>query len=355
MFLRIAGRVEVNAASLNAQGTAGNLIELAKMRVVTSEGGMYRLLEVPTVTGNTVKHWHFTHFVNAYTMLGGQKLCKYCKRGIGYRSPETNKQDEGAFVKDCAGEDVHGFLQPDNQVRRESLFKASFMLPIEDVETGFDTITHNRVVVDEKGKVTREGMMLFKRQYASTVFGFLMSLDIGYVGRLLYSPEHEKVIDDGEELKRGKAALVALLPLLAGELGASRARALPVWRVKELLVAWSEKPIPQLTHGRYSDYVTTSLEVLATYSDLMNIDVKVLAYGINEKLLDSFEEKLKKSGSGKLLKIERMKIWQDIINNLIQKYEDLLKSKSEKTSAKASAEGHGEGASTSALSGKRKG
>jgi len=355
MYVRIAGRVEVNAASLNAQGTSGNLIELAKLRVVVSENGTYRLLEVPTVTGNAIKHWHFAHFVNAYKMLGGQKLCEYCKRGIGFRSPDEDKSDEGSFVKDCAGEDVHGFLQPQKQVRRESLFKASFMLPSEEVETGFDTVTHNRVVIDTKGKVTSEGMMLFKRQYSSSIYGFLMSLDLGYIGRLLYSQEHEKVIDDDEELRRGKAALVALLPLLAGEVGASRARALPAWRVREFLVACSEKPIPQLTHGRYSDYVATSLEVLATYSDLMNIGVEVLAYGINERLLESFKEKLKDSGRGELVKIEIKESWQGIITNLVQKYEDLMRSKSKIASAAASAERRDEGASTNARSGKRKG
>jgi len=351
MYVRIAGRVEVNAASLNAQGTSGNLIELAKLRVVVPESGTYRLFEVPTVTGNTIKHWHFVHFVNAYTMLGGQKLCDYCKRGIGYRSPE-DKANEESFVKDCAGEDVHGFLQPDNQVRRESLFKASFMLPIEEVESGFDTMTHNRVVIDTEGKVTREGMMIFKRQYSSSIYGFLMSLDLGYIGRLLYSQEHRQVIDGDEELKRGKAALVALLPLLAGEVGASRARALPAWRVKELLVAWSENPIPQLTHGRYSDYVATSLDVLAAHSDLLGINVNVLAYGVDKKLTDSFE-KLKESGSGKLVMIEIKDSWQSIINSLVQKYEH-LKSKGKTASATVSAEKQGESAPASARFRKRK-
>jgi len=351
MYVRIAGRVEVNAASLNAQGTSGNLIELAKLRVVVSENGTYRLLEVPTVTGNAIKHWHFAHFVNAYTVLGGQKLCEYCKRGIGYRSPEKSKANEESFVRDCAGEDVHGFLQPDNQVRRETLFKASFMLPIEEVETGFDTVTHNRVVIDTEGRVSREDMMIFKRQYSSSIYGFSMSLDLGFIGRLLYSRDHRKVIDDDEELKRGKAALIALLPLLAGEVGASRARALPAWRVKELLVAWSDKPIPQLTHGRYSGYVATSLEVLAEYSDLLGINVSVLAYGVDEKLRDGFE-KLRKRGSGKLVTIETEESWQSVITKLVQVYENLTKGKT--APAAASAERRSEGAPTSAPSGKRK-
>jgi CRISPR-associated protein Cst2 len=316
MFVRLAGRVEVNAASLNAQGTAGNLIELTKLRIVVPENGAYRLAEVPAVTGNTVKHWHFAHFVNAYIMLGGQSLCEYCKRGIGFRSPDKSKNSEEEFVKGCAGEDVHGFLQPENQVRRESLFKASFMLPVEDAETGFDTVTHNRVVVDPTGKISRE-MMLFKRQYSSSIFGLLMSLDLSFVGKPLYSEKHDPVVNNDEVLKRGKAALVALLPLLAGEIGASRARALPAWRVKELLVAWSDKPIPQLTHGCYSDYVTASLGTLAAYSKLLDANVEVLAYGVDEKLLKGRTDKLS---------IEPPKgSWQEIIAHLVQKFEESTK------------------------------
>ena len=337
MFVRLAGRVEVNAASLNAQGTAGNLIELTKIRVVRFEGGAYHLVEVPAVTGNAVKHWHFTHFVNAYTMLGGQSLCEYCKRGMGYRSPDRNKESEGEFVRDCAGEDVHGFLQPERQVRRESLFKASFILPVEDAETGFDTVTHNRIVVDEQGRIAKEGMMIFKRQYSSSIFGFLMSLDLGYVGRLLYSEKHNPVVDNDEVLRRGKAALVALLPLLAGEIGASRARALPAWRVKELLVAWSDKPIPQLAHGSYSDYVAASLGTLAAYAKLLNAEVEVLAYGINKKL-----EEVKEKAKGEIdkLRIEEKGSWQEIIEYLVGKFEESVK-KQEGSRAKTQARGDG--------------
>jgi CRISPR-associated protein Cst2 len=331
MFVRLAGRVEVNAASLNAQGTAGNLIELTKIRVVRLEGGAYHLVEVPAVTGNAVKHWHFAHFVNAYTMLGGQRLCEYCKRGIGYRSPDKSKKSERDFVRDCAGEDVHGFLQPENQVRRESLFKASFLLPVEDAETGFDTVTHNRIVVDKQGKIAGEGMMIFKRQYSSSIFGFSMLLDLGFVGKLLYSEKHDPVVDNDEVLRRGKAALVALLPLLAGEIGASRARALPAWRVKELLVAWSDKPIPQLTHGCYSDYVTTSLGVLAAYSKLLGASVEVLAYGVDEKLLEGIKAE---GGAGKL-RIEKRSSWQEIIDYLVRKFEENIKEQGSQTATRA--------------------
>jgi len=330
MFVRLAGRVEVNAASLNAQGTAGNLIELTKVRVLRFDGGMPRLVEVPAVTGNTIKHWHFVHFVEAYKSLGGQNLCEFCKRGIGFRSPDRNKGSEQAFVEKCAGEDVHGFLQPERQVRRESLFKVSFLLPVEGMEAGFDTVTHNRVVVSEEGTIAGEaGMMLFKRQYSSSLYGFLMSLDLEYVGRLLYSPDHQKVIDNGERVRRGKAALLALLPLLAGDVGASRARALPAWRVRELLVAWSGKPIPQLMHGCYSDYVDASLSTLNEYSNLLNIDIEVLTFGIPEEKLKKASkpgESNEQSKRGGRVTIVRKDTWQEIVSHLVRRYEELGRS-----------------------------
>lgn len=331
MFVRLAGRVEVNAASLNAQGTSGNLIELTKIRMVESESGVHRLVEVPAVTGNSIKHWHFVHFVTAYTELGGKQLCGYCRRGIGFRSPDTppseEEENEEWFVNRCAGEDVHGFLQPDIQVRRESLVKASYLLPLKGMEVGFDTVTHNRVVTSEEGVIEREGMMVIKRQYSSSIFGFCLSLDLWYVGKLLYSPEHKQVIDDEEVKRRGKAALIALLPLLAGDVGASRSRALPAWEVKELVAAWSDRPIPQLTHGCYPDYVAASLDTLKAYAELTGVNINVLTYGIGAVAEEETSAEKTSTGDKGKVCIKEESSWQNLIKSLVNSYEEWLNKK----------------------------
>jgi len=342
MYVRLAGRVRVNTASLNAQGTVGNVIELARAHILLRTEKGYELMEVPVVTGNSLKHWHFVHFVSMYTELDGKNLCEYCKRLIGYRSPDRDGKDEEYFVRKCAGEDVHGFLQPENNVRRESLVKISFLLPVEDLETRFDTITHNRVVVSERGTIERgeRGMMLFKRQYASAVYGFSMVLDLEYVGRLLYDPSHRAVVDDEEIRRRSKAALLALVPLLAGEIGASRSRAQPAWKVEELIAAWSQKPIPPLTHGHYKDYVEQSIRTLATYAKLSGVSAQVITYGLSKDTLSEVKkivEETKVEDKLTLLTLIEKGSWQDVISHIVNLVEKYLPKKPEEATEKPKA------------------
>lgn len=342
MYVRLAGRVRVNTASLNAQGTVGNVIELARAHILLRTERGYELMEMPVVTGNSLKHWHFVHFVSMYSELGGKNLCEYCKRLMGYRSPDKQGKDEEYFVRKCAGEDIHGFLQPENNVRRESLVKMSFLLPVEDLETRFDTITHNRVVVSERGTIEEgeRGMMLFKRQYASAVYGFSMVLDLEYVGRLLYDANHRAVVDDEEIKRRSKAALLALVPLLSGDMGASRSRAQPAWRVEELIAAWSQKPIPPLTHGHYKDYVEQFVRMLATYVKLSGASAQVVIYGLSEDMLSKVRKIIDEMGAGDKLTLIEKSSWQDVILHTIDLGEKHLSEKpqaaeAEKTSDRA--------------------
>ena len=320
MYVRLSGRVRVNASALNSQGTVGNVIELTRVNILRRFNGEYELVEVPAVTGNMIKHWHFVHFINAYKNLQGNKLCEYCNRLIGYRSPDRNGKSERYFVEKCAGEDVHGFLQPDNQIRRDSLFKASFMIPVEDLETSFDVVTHNRIGVDEKGKIDKNIMMLFKRQYSSSLYGFLLILDLYYVGRLLYDSRNEVVVDNAEIKKRGKAALLALLPLLTGEVGAAKSRSQPIWKVEELVASCSNKYIPPLIHGHYSDYVEESARVLTTYSEISATKSKLYLYGIDEKRLNVVK-KIVGSAKNRMVEITVAESWEKIIESLVREYE----------------------------------
>ena len=334
MYVRISGRALVNVASLNAQGRVGNLMELAKSHVLCRTDEGYRLVEVPVITGNSFKRWHFAHFIEVYKSLGGQQLCDYCERLIGFRSPDKKGSSEEYFVKKCAGEDVHGFLQPDNQVRRDSLVKASFIVPVEELEHSVDTVTHNRVVVNESGVVSRD-MMIIKRQYSSALYGFQLNMDLAYVGKLLFSGDAKDVLNKDERERRVKAALLALLPLLSGQLGASRSRAEPVWKVEELVVACSAHPLPSLTHGHYSDYFSESVKTLASFSRLFNVAVHMYAYGVSEALINELAGRVRgvqakragaasgspqreKGGEAKLV-IEVVDSWQEIVEKLVGK------------------------------------
>jgi len=255
----------VNVHSANAEGAVGNYMALSKMFIVRRSSNGYDISEEPVISGNMLKHWHAINMVDLLKASGYDRICQYCARHVMYRSPDRSKSDELEFIKGCAIEDVHGFLQPDVQVRRESLMKFSFMLPVEDLKAEYEAITHNRVVIEESGKIPSEEavMMVFKREHASGIYGFLISGDLAYIGKPLADPENlSKWISPEERKLRAEAALLALINLLSGRFGAAASRAMPAIKVSEIMVAISKYPIPNLVHGFYYDYAEESVKIL---------------------------------------------------------------------------------------------
>ena len=284
VYVRIAGRAVINVHSANAEGAVGNYMGLSKMFVVRRTNDGYEISEDAVVSGNMIKHWHAIRTIELLKSLGNDSLCESCKRFIMYRS--TMEYDtEFDFIKACAIEDLHGFLQPARQVRRESIVKFAFMLPVEEMRAEYAAITHNRVVTTPEGKIPAEeqAMMVFKREHASGLYGFLCSMDLAYVGRPLADPDNANKTLPLEERKiRAKCAVLALADVLTGRFGAASSRALPVIRTVELVCAISKQPLPNLVHGFYKDYLPESARVLsAALSSGLVKDLKVLVYGDN--------------------------------------------------------------------------
>lgn len=302
MFVRFAGRLLINVASLNAQGGAGtNYVEITKVPVVLRSGdGKLVVEEVPAISGNMMKHFHFVNFVDLLkeSQHNNKKLSEDDLRYVAYRfrekkSSEKNIKDEEADLKDesdilakLAVADIHGYLAPATQNRRESLIKFSFVIPCEEtIREAFDVaaVTQNRVVLDEKGNIegggTEEGkaMMVFKRQYASALYGFASTFDAYYVGRPLSNPSKIAVEND-ERKERGKLAVLAYINLLGGRFGANTSRGLPALDVDELIAVVSEKPVPMAKHGFYSDYIDETIRIVKDYAETFNVNVDVFIY-----------------------------------------------------------------------------
>jgi len=297
-FVRVVGRVEVQTSALSGLGAVGNYNQVAVARVVY--GG--RLYEVPVLTGNALKHWHSVYLAQEYQALGGKLLNELCKAGIGYRgyrydatvaNLKTAENECEAILDLC--NDVHGFLiakEQQRNVKRDSLVKVAFMVPVLE-ESNLEAVSkfavqHNRVVPEEVRAATgeRQAMMVFKQEYASGLYGFSISMDLDRVLKpTLSACKVEDAlkalkVDIVDEAKRRRVAAVrALVPLLMGS-GSKQTRALPVVKVVELLAAVSARPIPNLVHGAYGDYVERSLDVLSAYaSGLQGADIHVLYYG----------------------------------------------------------------------------
>lgn len=356
MYVRISGRVRLNAHSLNAQGGGGsNYIEVTKTKVTVKTNQAWAVVEVPAITGNMVKHWHFVGFVDYFRKTpfkdnlteralryngtrfeptekrsqweipkaGNQKVTfkKKDKKWFLIYAPNFSGEEEASeahFIKYFADADIHGFLAPGMNIRRVSLIKTSFVVPTEDFirevegERLINAVKHNRVDVNENGAIgsSEEGtaQMLFSREYATGLYGFSVVLDLGLVGVPQSNIAGGSVIDDDERKERIKSALLALIPMLSGYIGANLARSFPLMKVEEFIAVASKDPVPALVHGFYEDYVETSGAIVENARKL-GFDIKAFAYNIEfvegaevvssvEELVGRLVEMLDKSSGG---------------------------------------------------------
>ncbi|AMM53711.1 type I-A CRISPR-associated protein Cas7/Csa2 [Pyrococcus kukulkanii] len=345
MYVRISGRVRLNAHSLNAQGGGGsNYIEITKTKVTVKTENGWAVVEVPAITGNMVKHWHFVGFVDYFRQTPyGNNLTERALRYNGTRfeplekkskweipkagnqvvifekkekkwylttAPNYSGQEkasEAHFIKYFADADVHGFLAPTMGIRRVSLVKTSFILPTEDFiravegERIITAIKHNRVDVKETGAIggSEEGtaQMLFSREYATGVYGFSIVLDLGLVGIPQSNTIKGPVIQDAERRARIESALKALIPMLSGYMGANLARSFPAFKIEEFIAVASNEPIPALVHGFYEDYVEVSKAIVENAKEL-DFKIKAFSYGVDfvedAEEVSSVEELVKK-------------------------------------------------------------
>lgn len=311
MFLRIAGRVRLNAHSLNAQGGSGtNYVELTKAKISVKTDNGWRVIEVPAISGNMVKHWHFIGFVDFFKETNyGHNLTERALRYNGVRfgqgetkhkkadRTEVELKNEAEIIKNFADADIHGFLAPKSGVRRVTLVKASFLLPTEDFIKDVDerliyAVKHNRIDIDENGAIKsgedQTAQMLFSREYATGLYGFELILDLGFVGIPQSCPwkfeNNSKlpniVTQDAEREVRIESALRALIPMLSGYIGANLARSFPVFKLEEFIAVVSDKPIPALVHGFYEDYVEVSKSIIKNAKRL-GFDINAYGYNVN--------------------------------------------------------------------------
>ena len=316
MYVRISGRLRLNAHSLNAQGGGGtNYIEITKTKVTVKTDNGWAVVEVPAITGNMLKHWHFVGFVDYFRITPyGANLTERALRYNGTRfgqgettakkadGSEIELKNEEEIIKNLADADVHGFLAPKTGVRRVSLVKTSFILPTEDFikevegERLITAVKHNRVDVNERGAISSgndTAQMLFSREYATGLYGFSIVLDLGLVGIPQSVPVKAEgkefkpnlVIDPKEREARIESALKALLPMLSGYIGANLARSFPAFKLEEFIAISSEEPIPAIVHGFYEDYVEASKSIIKN-AEKLGFEVKTFTYGVK---LDGIE------------------------------------------------------------------
>jgi len=163
-------------------------------------------------------------------------------------------------------------------LRRSSCINFSWLLPTLDrdaqskvIEPVTKQVIHSRVA---SGVEEETSQMIFHKTYASGVYAFVASIDLGRVGKPLIG---EGITDTTELIRRKKLAVQALLPICLGAFGASQSHALPHTKCVGLLAAISttEKPLPNLISPVYSNGFQESIALLKAMDD----SIKWWSYG----------------------------------------------------------------------------
>jgi len=335
-FVRVSGRFTVEVSALVSSGNIGNYTQIATAKLVLLNGAAYE--GVPIITGNSLKHWHAVYLVENYMSLGGKYVNILCKHGIGVRGfkydvDSFNKIDKNnyanteqeAIIDIC--NDIHGFLIPDKQLKRDSVVEASNAIPVlteDNLENVSKfAIQYNRVAPRViKDKLGEEyGMMPFKQEHASVaLFGFAMSMDLGWILRPRYEGDGSIVLElpnkkDNvveERKRRARAALLAVLNLITGS-GSKQARSLPIIGVQELMIVVSNVPIPKLVHAAFENYATQTIDALRVYANNVN-DAKIYVhcYSVSGKPINGCEQR-----QGDKIQVHNHLSLEDMFNNVI--------------------------------------
>ncbi len=302
-YMSLAAKLVLNVHDLNNERAE----EIRTVPVIYEVNGRWKIVsEAVAVSGQMLKHWHLASMVNiaeARDLIDKVGFCGRCRKREGIRvsrddavalAKRLSKQPKNLTEKDiieaCAGEDVHGFLLTNPiTIRRESLVRFSWMLPcfLEEALESSGTVTPYKVVIhtrnvrapgkgasdasssetrDEGGLTSEEyqserrtpEQMPFYRSYASGIYGFISTADLAHIG---FSFNDLEPIGNKERVMlRRKLLIEAYAPMLSG-LGASLSRALPASAILELMVVFSDGPLPAPVHPIYPSYLERNIRL----------------------------------------------------------------------------------------------
>ncbi|MEM3871805.1 MAG: DevR family CRISPR-associated autoregulator [Nitrososphaeria archaeon] len=315
MKFAIAAKLQLNMHDLNNERAE----EIRRIPIVYKVGGNYKLVEeAVAISGVMLKHYHFSNMIDLLIKENG-KICVVCSRKEairvlprGTKEEETRNaikkwlgqdnevdnyietvfnKDEDEIIKMCAGEDIHGFLRPAPMLRRESLVKFSWMLPVylkelEDygTPTPFTIVQHSRNIrniPEELPNELKQMQMPYPRGYGNGVFAFTSILELDFIGYSFTS--RKNVLSEDEIKRRQKGSILAYGPILTGLCGASLARALPAVEIEEVVAIVSKGgiSIPNPIHPIYEGYFDDSIKIYDVYAKLFNADLSIFYYGLN--------------------------------------------------------------------------
>ncbi|SMO75146.1 DevR family CRISPR-associated autoregulator [Fodinibius sediminis] len=313
--LTLVGRLSINLASLNNEGTEGNATQ-PRTATIVDEGELYT---VPVISGDMLKYWHVKHLCaiaqdrelplsenNARKNPNPNRLkAELAKHEwVVENIPEAedwsgklkNEKKDALeqelyrlVAESCTVTDAHGLLITEvapSDKSGDNVFKGSVAVSrTSRIQTGFMTgiprknatghYFHAKYVSKRTGIKSRdtsgnEGQNIFTRPATSADFAVVINVDLAGLG--FNDAANEYVVDEDEQAKRKKAVLDALSYTLMNQPGANSSQQFPHIMGFEgaITTSTNRSPAPSASPIK-EDYLDT-LEGLVNNINKMNED-----------------------------------------------------------------------------------
>ena len=297
--LSLVGRLTLNLASLNNEGSEGNATQ-PRAATIVLDGQLY---SVPVISGDMLKYWHASH-LSAIAQDRGLPL----SQNSAQRNPNPNRikselssqewvnanmaktsklngeikgekrkpiEEElyQVVARDCAVTDAHGILVTElntvNKKTKEGVKATVAIARTSRVQVGFMTgvpdlsatrhYFHAKFVTERTGDAAREGsgnegQNIFTRPATSADYAIVITVDLAGLG--FDDAGNDYVIPESDRTARKRAVLDALSYTLMNQPGANASQQFPhVMGFKGAIVT-SENRLPAPTVSPIkSDYL----------------------------------------------------------------------------------------------------
>ena len=329
--LALVGRLTLNMASLNNEGTEGNAIQ-PRTATVVEDGKLYT---VPTISGDMLKYWHAKH-LSEIAQDRDLPLCENVKR----RSPDPNRlkgeladldwirdkiraasdwsgslsdEDTRHLEKElyrlvafeCVVTDAHGLLitevSPESEdedgfnasvaVQRTGRVQVGYMVGRPKTNATKHHIhakyTKHRTGIRSRESSSGEGQNLFTRPATSAEYAIVATVDLHGIG---FNDEANRYEVEGDDLRaRRKASVDALSQTLMNQPGANSSQQFPHVMGFEGAIVTSESNCPAPTVSAMREGYRDTLDSLVKTSNQMSGDGSVEMAPI-ESLEETVEE-----------------------------------------------------------------
>ena len=329
--LALVGRLTLNMASLNNEGTEGNAIQ-PRTATVVEDGKLYT---VPTISGDMLKYWHAKH-LSEIAQDRDLLLCENVKR----RSPDPNRlkgeladldwirdkieaasdwsgslSDEDTrhlekelyrlVASECVVTDAHGLLitevSPESEdedgfnasvaVQRTGRVQVGYMVSRPKTNATKHHIhakyTKHRTGIRSRESSSGEGQNLFTRPATSAEYAIVATVDLHGIG---FNDEANRHEVEGDDLRaRRKASVDALSQTLMNQPGANSSQQFPHVMGFEGAIVTSESNCPAPTVSAMREGYRDTLDSLVKTSNQMSGDGSVEMAPV-ESLEETVEE-----------------------------------------------------------------